>query len=128
MNAKRLYLAVAACAVVVYLGALANRFALDDNQIVAFNTLVHRFAGVWLAFAAPYWPPDIGGGLYRPLPIASYAIDWRLGGATWWFHAVNIAWHAGASVAVAGLARRWSGDRAADPASRDSAQRGLRCE
>ena len=113
MHTKRLYLAVAACAVVVYLGALGNRFALDDNQIVAFNALVHRFAGVWLAFATPYWPPDIGGGLYRPLAIASYAIDWRLGGATWWFHAVNVAWHAGASVAVASLARRWSGDRAA---------------
>src|SRR2546422_146136 len=43
----------------------------------------------------------------------SYAIDWQLGGAAWWFHGVNVAWHAGASVAVAWLARRWSGERAA---------------
>jgi protein O-mannosyl-transferase len=104
--------AVAACAVVVYLGALGNRFALDDNQIVAFNALVKHFSGVWQAFTAPYWPPDIGGGLYRPLPIASYALDWSLGGATWWFHAVNLAWHAAVSVAVAALARRWSGGHA----------------
>jgi len=68
---------------------------------------------VWRAFVSPYWPPLIGGGLYRPLPLASYAIDWQLGGAAWWFHAVNIAWHAGASVAVAWLARQWSGERAA---------------
>jgi hypothetical protein len=113
-TSKRLYLVVAACAVTVYLGALWNRFALDDNQIVAFNALVQRISGVWLAFARPYWPVDIGGGLYRPVPVASYAIDSWLAGraATWWFHAVNVTWHAGVSVAVACLARRWSGTRA----------------
>ena len=99
---------------VVYLGALGNHFAQDDNQIIAFNALVHHVSGLWRAFASPYWPADVGGGLYRPLAIASYALDWSLsGGATWWFHLVNLAWHAGASVAVASLARRWSGDRAA---------------
>ena len=113
MSARRLYAAVAICAAVVYVGALWNQFALDDNQIVRFNTLVLQFSGVWRAFVSPYWPPVIGGGLYRPLPLASYAIDWQLGGAAWWFHAVNIAWHAGASVAVAWLARQWSGERAA---------------
>ncbi len=113
MSARRLYGAVAVCAAVVYAGALWNQFALDDNQIVRFNTLVLQFSGVWRAFVSPYWPPLIGGGLYRPLPLASYAIDWQLGGAAWWFHAVNIAWHAGASVAVAWLARQWSGERAA---------------
>jgi hypothetical protein len=113
IHEKRLYAAVAACAVIVYLGALWNQFALDDNQIVRFNNLVLQFSGVWRAFVSPYWPPVIGGGLYRPLPLASYAIDWQLGGAAWWFHAVNVAWHAVASVAVAWLARQWSGQRAA---------------
>src|SRR5437867_11712968 len=48
--------------------------------------------------------------MYRPLALASYAFDWQLGGAAWWFHAVNVAWHAGASVAVAWLAQRWTGE------------------
>jgi len=109
----RLYGAVAVVAVLVYLGTLWNQFALDDNQIVAYNALVRRLSGVWRAFASPYWPREIGGGMYRPLALASYAFDWQLGGAAWWFHAVNVAWHAGASVAVAWLARRWSGDLAA---------------
>ncbi len=113
MTPRRVYLAVALCAVVVYLGALWNDFALDDNQIVACNPLVLQLNGVWRAFVSPYWPRAVGGGLYRPVPLASYAIDWQLGGVAWWFHAVNVAWHAGASVAVAWLARRWSGDRAA---------------
>ncbi len=113
MSAKRMYLAVGGCAVVVYLGALWNQFALDDNQIVRFNTVVLHVSGMWRAFVSPYWPPVVGGGMYRPLPLASYAVDWLLGGAAWWFHAVNVAWHTGASVVVAWLARRWSGDRAA---------------
>src|SRR2546422_8401771 len=58
------------------------------------------------------WPDAFGGGLYRPLTIASYAVDWQLGAAAW-FHGVNLLWHAATSVAVTLLARRWSGDRAA---------------
>ncbi len=113
MSARRLYLAVVACAVVVYVGALWTRFALDDNPVVVFNALVHSWSGVWRAFGAPYWPADIGGGMYRPLTIATFALDWQVGGATWWFHAVNVGWHAAASAAAALLARRWCGDRAA---------------
>jgi len=113
VTARRLYAVVALCAVAVHVGALWNHFALDDNQIVQFNKLVLQFSGVWRAFVSPYWPPVIGGGMYRPLPLASYALDWQLGGAAWWFHAVNVAWHAGASVTVAWLARQWSGERAA---------------
>ena len=113
LSAVRLYGAVAACALVWYVGTLWNHFAFDDNQIVQFNKLVLQISGVWRAFVSPYWPPMVGGGLYRPLPLASYVIDWQLGGAAWWFHAVNVAWHAGVSVALAWLARRWSGERAA---------------
>jgi tetratricopeptide (TPR) repeat protein len=102
---KRLPLAVAACAVVVHLGALANGFALDDRYIIIANRLVRSVDGVWRAFLAPYWPPDLGGKAYRPLPIATYALDW-LTASTAWFHLVNLLWHAGASVAVALLTRR----------------------
>jgi hypothetical protein len=112
MTVKRLYLVVAACAVVVYLGALWNRWALDDIPIIYYNPLVHSLSGTWRAFIAPYWPRELGGQLYRPLTMASYAVDWKIGPAAW-FHAVNLVWHAAASVLVAVLARRWSGDRAA---------------
>ena len=112
MTAKQLYVVVGAAAVVVYLGALWNRFALDDNPVVVFNPLVHAPGAVWRAFLTSYWPPQVGGGLYRPLPIASYAVDWKIGHVAW-FHAVNVLWHAAASVMVAVLSRRLSGDRAA---------------
>ena len=109
---RRLYLAVAACAVIVYLGALWNRFAFDDIPIVLQNSLLHAPGAWWRAFASSYWPAELGGGMYRPIPIASYALD-SLVWHAWWFHGVNVLWHAATSVAVAALARRWSGQRAA---------------
>lgn len=112
MRPSRLALIVAGCAVVVYLGSLSNEFALDDNPVVRFNSLVLSISGVWRGFVSPYWPPDLGGGMYRPLPLASYALDWRLGWPAW-FHAVNVMWHAGASVTVTILARRWVGETGA---------------
>ena len=106
---RRLYLLVAAFAVVPYLPALWNGFAMDDLYIIAWNPLVHSLRGVWGAFGGPYWPPDLGGQMYRPLPLASFALDWSLtGGHPMLFHAINLVWHAGVSLAVAMLARRWA--------------------
>lgn len=105
---KRLYIAVAACAVVVHLGALWNGFAMDDLYIIVWNPLVHSVEGIWRGFVTPYWPPDLGGKLYRPLTLATYVIDGKIDDAPW-FHAVNLFWHAGATVAVTALARRWGG-------------------
>ena len=112
MKDKHLYLTVAACAVVVHLGALWNQFAFDDVTIVVVNPLVQSVSGVWRAFAAPYWPANLGGLVYRPLPVATYALDWQLHSPVW-FHAVNLVWHAGVAVAVAALARRWTSVTAA---------------
>jgi hypothetical protein len=112
LSAKRIYLAVGLCALVVYVGALWNRFALDDLAIIGMNPLVAHPSGMWRAFAASYWPPDLGGRLYRPLVIATFAVD-RLVDGPAWFHAVNLLWHAGAAVAVAALARRWTDDASA---------------
>ena len=112
MSAKRTYLTVGLCAVVIYLGALWNQFALDDLPIILTNPLVAHPSGIWRAFAAPYWPPELGARLYRPLVIATYAFDRLVDGAGW-FHAVNLLWHAAVAVAVAALARRWTDDAAA---------------
>ena len=112
MNAKRLSAAVAACAVVAHLGVLWNGFAMDDLYIIVWNPLVHSVDGMWRAFVTPYWPPDLGGKMYRPLALASFTLDGLVGRALW-FHAVNLLWHAGAAVVVAMLARRWVGAVAA---------------
>src|SRR2546428_3103030 len=109
---RRVYLAVAACAVVVCLGALGNRFAMDDLYVIVFNPLVHSASGIWRAFGAPYWPPDYGGKMYRPLVVATFGLD-RLADGSAWFHAVNVLCHGAAAVVAAALARRWAGARGA---------------
>ena len=109
----RISLVVGACAVVVYLGALANRFAYDDQPIILANPLVHSWSGVWQAFKNSYWPGAFGGVFYRPLPLVTYTVDAQVGGgAAWLFHLINLLWHAAVSVLVGVLARRWRGDTA----------------
>ncbi|MBC7788503.1 MAG: hypothetical protein H7Z74_01045 [Anaerolineae bacterium] len=96
---------VALVSILVYANALANGYVLDDRGVLLGNPLVSSLSGVWKAFASPYWPLPNTGGQYRPLAIASFAIDWAAsGGAAWWMHAVNMLWHAAASVAVYMLA------------------------
>lgn len=111
MSPRRLYLAVGASGFVVYIGALWNRFALDDVYIVVLNPLVRTPSGLWRAFGASYWAGNINTTVYRPLTVATYALDWMVGAAPW-FHLVNIAWHVAATVLVAVLARRWAGEAA----------------
>lgn len=98
ITVRRAALLCAAIAVLVYLTALGNRFALDDEMIVERNPAAHSVAAALAAFDQPYWPPQHGAGLYRPLAILSFAVDWQLsGGSPAWLHAVNLAWHAAAT-------------------------------
>jgi hypothetical protein len=112
VTARRLYLAVGATALVVYLGALGNRFAMDDFPLIVQNPLVQSASGLWRAFVQPYWPPELGGAMYRPLPLVSWTIDQRVGSAPW-FHAITVLWHVVVCVLVAWLARRLADDRTA---------------
>jgi hypothetical protein len=107
----RLYAVVAACAVAVHLGALWNGFALDDRPIILQSPHVAAPSRIWWLFFESYWPAQLGGHLYRPLAVTTYALDALVDGAPW-FHFVNLVWHAAASVAVAALARRWAGSAA----------------
>jgi hypothetical protein len=81
---------------------------MDDVYIIVWNPLVHSVQGVWRAFGGPYWPPDLGGQMYRPLPLATFALDWTVShGHPLWFHAMNLLWHAGVAVIVTALALRF---------------------
>ncbi len=100
---------VALAAVVVYWNSLGNGFALDDVWIVLRNPPVHDLAHPGALWLSPYWP-TLGReiGIYRPLTSFLFAIEWRLGGgAPWIFHAVDVLAHAGVSVLVLLLLRRF---------------------
>src|SRR5688572_20542005 len=93
----RLLLAgVVLAAVLVYANSLANGFAYDDDWIIMRNPRVHQLADQSLIWGTPYWP-TFGAelGLYRPLAIFAYALEWAAGdGAPWVFHVVNVTLHA----------------------------------
>src|SRR3989441_367120 len=81
---------------------------MDDLYIIVWNPLVHSVQGAWRAFGGPYWPPDLGGQMYRPLPLATFAVDWTIAhGHPVWFHAMNLLWHAGVAVIVFLVALRF---------------------
>lgn len=96
-------LAVAIAGVLVYLNSLANGFAHDDVGIIVENQVVHNLSKPFQIWLTPYWPgPDARTfGLYRPLTVFLFAIQWSLGeGAPLIFHVSNVLLHAFASALV----------------------------
>ncbi len=101
LSVRRAALVSALIALLVYLPALGNRFALDDGAIVERNPVAHSVAAALNAFGHPYWPPEHGAGLWRPVVILSFAADWQLsGGSPAWLHAVNVMLHAAVTALV----------------------------
>ncbi len=99
---------VAAVAASVYANALANGFALDDRVIVAQNPNVHHLSAFADAWVSAYWPNlPFQVGLYRPLTIVSYMLEWALWhGNPLGFHLVNVVLHAAVSALVVVLMLR----------------------
>ncbi len=94
----------------VYVNALGNRWAIDDPFLVRDNAAAHDVPTALSQFFEPYWPTVEGAraGLYRPMAVLSYAIDWTIsGGAPWWFHATNALLHGFATALVVLVLLRW---------------------
>jgi hypothetical protein len=96
-----LLLSVAGLALAASVTSLGNAFAYDDNLAILINPRAHTLHAPWQAFAESYWPKERGGGLYRPLTILLFALQWLIGdGAPLVFHATNVLLYAGLSCAV----------------------------
>jgi len=89
------YVTVVVLAAVASATGLSNGFALDDLALVADNARVHSLDQWWRLFALPYWPPQYGASLYRPLVTVASALQWSVGGgAPWVFHLCSIVFYA----------------------------------
>ncbi len=108
---RRAATVLGAAAFVTYLNALTNGFALDDVPIIVQNPRVHHLTWLHGLLLAPYWPLyGRGLGLYRPLSIFGYAVQWALGGgAAPMFHVVNVLMHVGVVILLFFLLRRLAG-------------------
>jgi tetratricopeptide (TPR) repeat protein len=99
---------VAVVAALTFANTLSNGFALDDEPLIAANTRVHALdepAGILLT---PLWP-EFGAraGLYRPLSVVAWALQWAAGGGQpWLFHMVSVLLYATVALLVFALLRR----------------------
>jgi hypothetical protein len=88
-------------AVGTYANSVLNGFAYDDNTIVVGHPVVTE-GRVVDALTSPYWPQVVNGsGLYRPVTLSSFALEWRLwNGHPAGFHVVNLVVHTAVSLLV----------------------------
>ena len=104
LNRPRILWLVPLLAALVYLNTIPASFTLDDLEIVERNPLTESIGQLGRIFATDYWAAYeyADHGLYRPLTIATYALQRTLHGASPApFHAVNVLLHALASGALA---------------------------
>lgn len=99
------FASVVVVAGLVFVNSLGNGFALDDVGIIENNEQVHGLKHLAQAVTGPYWPTGASErGLYRPLTLATFAVDWEIGGGSpFVFHLVNLLLHAAVSALVLAL-------------------------
>lgn len=99
------WISVVVLALVSSVSSLTNRFAFDDVPIIVNNDRIHSLAGWWQLWMQPYWPEHRGGGLYRPITMLGFSLQWVAGnGSPLVFHAVNVVLYALLCAAVFWLA------------------------
>ncbi len=96
VRSKVLILFLAAGA--VYWNSLDGEFVFDDTSIVRNNPQIRSLAPENLRriFGSHYWQTAAGqGGLYRPVVVWSYALNYAVGQSDpWGYHLVNVLLHA----------------------------------
>ncbi len=109
---------LALLAILPFASAFPNSFALDDVPIIVENALIKSLAKLPTLLTAGYWAgffgPHFGGDLYRPLVLASFALNYAVGGLNpFGYHLVNLLLHLAVCWALYVLARQldlsWGG-------------------
>lgn len=92
ITARQAALAAGLLAAAVAAPSIRNGFVADDRWVIAERPLLQHPPSLAAVLREPYWSTGFGGALWRPAVLASYALDYRLGGSPHWFHAVNVLW------------------------------------
>lgn len=85
-------------AVLLYVNTLGHGFVLDDRAVITQNKFVQQgLAGIPDILTTFYWQGywEQNAGLYRPLSLVLYAIEWQLsGGQPFLFHLMQVLLYA----------------------------------
>ena len=88
---------LAAIAFLTYVNTLGHGFVLDDIAVIGENKLVHEgLAGIPRILTTFYWQGywDVNAGLYRPLSLVMFAIEWQISpGNPFIHHLVQVDFH-----------------------------------
>ncbi len=98
LTPRRAAILVLVAALAVYLNSLGGQFVFDDTSIIQNNPQIRRLSitNLHQVFGSHYWQTVAGqGGLYRPVVILSYALNYTVGGLNpWGYHFLNVLLHA----------------------------------
>jgi hypothetical protein len=113
-------LALILLAVLPFWPSVSGDFVEDDRPIIRDRIELRDPANVPRLFAETYWPRELPGGLYRPVTMASYALDRVVWGADATgapsrvgVHATNLILNALAVLLLFRILRERSGSRVA---------------
>lgn len=86
---------------VAYFNSFSGPLVFDDKPAISGNPTIREWGTALL-------PPDTGSSVTgRPLVNLSFALNYAISGeAVWSYHALNLLIHAGAGLALFGVARR----------------------
>jgi tetratricopeptide (TPR) repeat protein len=96
----------------VYGGFLDNSFHYDDEHSILQNPHIRQLGNIPDFFSDPaQFSVDAEKGMYRPLLLVSYALNFAMGGfSVVGYHLLNLLLHGINACLVAWMARRLSGD------------------
>ena len=102
-------LLAASAAVALYLPTVGFGWVYDDFMDVVLNRFVQSLSHLPEIFSTTVWT---GSGmetfLYRPLTVATYALNWQISGTEpWSYHLVNVLLHGAAAALVVRLGVLW---------------------
>ena len=75
---------------ILFSNGAGGGFVFDDRTIITGNPMVESISGTFRTFVNPYHYARPQSGLYRPLALASYTLNWQFSKNPASFHFVNI--------------------------------------
>ncbi len=107
-NRAAMFLLAALC-FLAFANTFGNGFVYDDRKIIVENSLITSLANFPKIFSTSYLGTGrtVGGIYYRPLSIATYALNYAIGGLDpLGYHLVNLLIHLGVTLALYFLIRK----------------------
>ncbi len=99
-----------------FANSFSNGFAFDDEAAIVGNPLIKRLADLPTLFTTHYWAgvrslqqgQDVSGDLYRPLVLATFALNYAVGGLNpFGYHLVNLVLHIAVCILLYEMARQF---------------------